>query len=301
MPIKNNRVFEWIAILLVAFFLSAGCGGGTGETAPPVSQAPTTTPPTLLFHFGDAVTEDQKKAFKDVVQNVTEFYKYEHGVEVPYDLTYYVFVDAENFIDFYEGDGTWWLPGVKDQIERVGVYGAYESNAVFVFGLPFIEDSRQLVYLIAHEQFHAFQVPRHDSIFWLIEGSAMHTGAQALEYFGYPLDNHLSAYSRQADVLFARNCNTPLEYMEGYHDFYQVEDLRAGYAVAALAVEYLVDNHGWFEAVIEYYRDPSRDFHAAFGISVEDFYLAFAEYRSAGFHGTGAGNPQAWGEPDPDR
>ena len=78
----------------------------------------------------------------------------------------------------------------------------------------------------------------------------------------------------------------PLERMEVYHEFYGVEDLRAGYAVAALAVQYLVDNYGGFEAVVEYYRDPSRDFHAAFGISLEDFYVEFAQYREAGFHDT---------------
>ena len=126
MPIEKNRIFEWIAILLVALFLSAGCGGGTGETAPPASQAPTTTPPTLLFHFGDAVTEYQKEAFKDVVQNVIEFYKYEHGMEVPYDLTYYMFVDSENFMAFYEGHyaEAWWLPGVEEWVESLGTYGA---------------------------------------------------------------------------------------------------------------------------------------------------------------------------------
>ena len=155
---------------------------------------------------------------------------------------------------------------------------------MFILGPPDILTRRYLTFVVAHEHFHAFQVPRHgSSLFWLIEGSAMHAGTLALEYFGYPLDGNVSYFSRQAELSFARGFDIPLERMEEYHQFYELENLRAGYAVAALAVEYLVDNHGGFEAVVEYYRDPSRDFHAAFGISLEDFYVAFAEYREAGF------------------
>ena len=203
-------------------------------------------------------------------------------MEVPYDLTYYMFVDSENFMAFYEGHyaEAWWLPGVEEWVESLGTYGAWQGDAVFILGPPDILTRRYLTFLVAHEHFHAFQVPRHgSSLFWLIEGSAMHAGTLALEYFGYPLDGNVSYFSRQAELSFARGFDIPLEYMEEYHQFYELENLRAGYAVAALAVEYLVDHYGGFEAVVEYYRDPSRDFHAAFGISLEDFYVEFAEYR----------------------
>ncbi len=103
----------------------------------------------------------------------------------------------------------------------------------------------------------------------------------------------------QADIIAVRR--TPARLRDLEHDLGIGGDLRANYSLGTLAVDWLIDRAGEASITIFYRQRPSHPdwraaFRAVFGISVDDFYDAFAAYRAeiappftARLHGTVVG------------
>lgn len=255
-------------------------------------------PDVPLFIFGDEVTEEQKEKIRNTTYRIIHFYADEYGVTLRKNVTFHAYVDYENFLEGYtefhgEGATPEFLQWVRDSIEeerritgRVS-WGTFDGDGIFFLGSHIIENTRNLIHLIAHEYFHAYQTTDHERPYWFIEGSARYAEALALEYFGQPLDGPTGYYSKQAEINYVRGSDQSLEAIELNDDFFALDDSHVGYVLGRLGAEYLVDHYGGFEAIVEFYRDYGSNwedlFEEAFGISINEFYREFGEYQSGGF------------------
>lgn len=293
-------------VISVLFILSCG-GGGGGDSASPEPEQPemleqpepiaNIDPDVPLFVFGDEVSEEEKEKVRNTTYRIMHFLNDEYGVTLRKNLTFYVYVDRENFLEGYtefhgEGATEEFLQWVHDTIEeerritgRVA-WGTFDGDGIFLLGAHIIANTRNLIHFMAHEYFHAYQTTDHRGPYWFVEGSARYVEALALEYFGEPLDGFTGTYSKQAEINYVRNSNQSLESIELYEDFFALDDSHIGYVLGRLGAEYLVDHYGGFETIVEYYRSEANwkdAFQDAFGISIDEFYEEFGEYQSRGF------------------
>ena len=116
---------------------------------------------------------------------------------------------------------------------------------------------------------------------WLSQGSKRYITYQALRSTGpESCDPTRGIYAH-----FSESEDTPLSEAETSEDFWAVEN---SYALGFLAVELLAEQADP-EAVIAYFAalqhgtNWQETFHAAFGITIEEFYQRFEERRAAGF------------------
>ena len=253
-------------------------------------------PDVPLFLFGDQVSEEQKETFRNTTYSIMHFFNDEYGLTLNINVTYYVFVDLESFLEAYrefhsgaEEEFFQWVHNTIEEERRItgrAAWGTFEGDAVFLLGAHIIENRRNLIHFVAHEHFHANQGANHPVPYWFVEGSARYVEALALEYFGEPLDGFTGTYSKQAEINYVRNSNQSLESIELFEDFFALDDSHVGYVLGRLGAEYLVDHYGGFEAIIKYYRSEAiweDAFQDAFGISIDEFYEEFGEYQSNGF------------------
>ena len=118
---------------------------------------------------------------------------------------------------------------------------------------------------------------------WLSRGLVRYVEAAARETVGVQTVSE----TRDSNIASARRAGEPLRDMETSVGLDSVE-ARPASALIFLAADWLVQ-HAGERAIFEYYRLlPSSDtwqdaFAGAFGITVDDFYAAFAQYRAAGF------------------
>lgn len=313
-------------VVSVFFILSCGGGGGGDSTSPTPEQPampeePATPeqpepianidPNVPLFMFGDGVSEEEKENFRNTAYRIMHFLNDEYGVTLNKNVTFYVYVDRENFLDAYaeyhnapESQIETWREILQERQNIFGeeFWGTFDDKAIFIHGRHFVNNNRRLLRVTAHEYFHAVQTighigsdgVRHIGAEWLVEGSARYVEALTFEFFGEPLEN----YSKQAEINFVRDFSESLESLESFENFFSPErDSNLAYSLSRLASEFLAENYGGLEAIFQYYRafDPNvrpeegfdvrweEVFEDTFGISVEDFYQEFKEYRSNGF------------------
>lgn len=134
-----------------------------------------------------------------------------------------------------------------------------------------------------HEYFHVLQFALADGLIggphgrapnWLIEGPASYAGWGAL---GATINQGVASHRPASIAAVARVPS--LQNPQG------ADQSAVDYHLGFLATEWLVDYAG-AEALVDYYRRlPSSNgwesaFAEAFGLSVEDFYTAFAAYRA---------------------
>ena len=275
-------------------------------------------PDVPLFVFGDKVSEEQKETFRDTAYRIMNFLADTYGITLNKNLTNYFYVDRENFLEAYQefhnapqSRVDEWIRLIEEENRRTGGdgWGTFDGDAVFILGEKIINNHHQLVHTLAHEYFHAVQTIghsgpddiRHIGPEWLTEGSARYIEPLTLEHFGYPLDGPTGQYSKMAEVNFVRNFEISLEDLETWTGFFRNPEYDSiySYVLGRLAAQYLADNYGGVEAIFEYYRafDPNEPqsfpfsvnwrtaFEDTFGISLDEFYEEFEEYRQGGFKG----------------
>lgn len=155
---------------------------------------------------------------------------------------------------------------------------------------------------IAHEYFHVIQFEggHHPLIpIWLVEGSAQYAERLFAMLAGVVTEREQVEWRDQV-VSYAVKWDTPLSELErsSWGPDSDFEQAVIVYWLGALAVEYLVQRHGGNRAVMNLFMlddiletvfDPSHlpPFHAqferAFGLTLEEFYAAFSNYRANGF------------------
>ena len=116
---------------------------------------------------------------------------------------------------------------------------------------------------------------------WLVHGSAIYEEWQYSNRSGRY--DKVLAQARESIMRGIRDDSVALRDTEGS------ENRRYQYLLGPLAVEWLVNNQGGTEAMIDFWKILHSEwnwhsaFQEAFGISTNDFYAAFAEYRTNGF------------------
>ena len=190
---------------------------------------------------------------------------------------------------------------LPSHIESVLTYFAHRFG-VFVPGVPWVigeHPTSCAVYqgwailmeepclrFTAHEYAHAIQShmagPRNSAA-WITEGVADRWSA---EYYDATGDRSYSAHI--GDIVTPRSRGTPIPLQEMEAGLFIDDHANANYSVAHLAIDYLVELVGE-DRTFQYYRERpgyrtwQDAFHGTFGLSVDDFYTDFAEYREANF------------------
>jgi hypothetical protein len=143
----------------------------------------------------------------------------------------------------------------------------------------------------AHEYFHQVQYALSkrswqgiQSPTWLLEGSANYVTFRV--FADYQFQESVRVRDTTRDMVWG--LYSPLSSLETSEPV-RVEDSRATYNLGYLATEFLVQNYGEPSISKKYWetRATTRTwqdaFRSTFGISVEDFYKKFEEYRRANF------------------
>ena len=231
------------------------------------------------FEFVASVTQEHESKLRSEMERVVTFFAERYGIEPPDSV---VRVDPE-------GDDT------------------YASRGLIHLGPDRVHD-RSIGFVLAHEYFHVLQfyVSRqhpsaNGSPAWLTEGTAQYaTDLYWRDRRGDADDRVRVLWWRESLSLDER-----LPALEGWQPFYATGDV--GYWLGALAVDWLVRHAAAlaenvpftplepgglelreeYDAHLQYYRlrrsafSWQTAFKEAFGISVNDFYAAFEEYRTA--------------------
>ncbi|MYE46950.1 MAG: M1 family metallopeptidase [Chloroflexi bacterium] len=228
------------------------------------------------FELGDELTEQQHVSLREDVTAVVTFFAEWYGIKPP-PFTVEYHPDLEIFAGA--------LPG------RILL-----SSSVIDYAL------RDVV--LAHEYFHILQrhfAGRTRSPAWMTEGTATYAGG----VYRLAAWNITGEQLRNARWRHSRHITEPLRDLVLIRVFYGVE--APAYSLGAIAVEWLEGrlategdeaefaplDVGWPDsftdtaAYIEYYRrlaaaqEWEDAFEKVFGISADDFYDAFEEYRDA--------------------
>lgn len=141
-----------------------------------------------------------------------------------------------------------------------------------------------------------FRISRElDSPGWLVEGAVEYAAGLFLRHADAKAGDPIAEHRPLRDQ--AASADTTLRSLESAAQDWKPVDHQMRTTLSALAVDWLVAHTGGYDAVWTYFRygfanliDDSKTIHdwhagfeAAFGLSVEEFYERFAEYRANGF------------------
>ena len=230
-------------------------------------------PPRLVF-LGD-VSEERRAAIREEVADVVRFYAERFGVAVG-ESTLYVSPDGDATAAVYRE-----LTG-REYPLFTGHGGAVTDTPeagilAFVSGHFVNSDSDEFRHVMAHEYYHAIQRDilrsgggSYSSPQWLTEGSAT---------YGEGL--HRARSNTKARLSWAlASLNEPASFRDVAESF-GIQH----YEVAASAIDWLVEASGNPRSHLQYWRaltgekDWRSAFTAAFGITADEFFDAFEEYR----------------------
>lgn len=271
------------------------------------------------YVFGDQVIQEEQQEFREDMEFAINYIRDRTGQVINTDLTVYVFRDRENFLDAYiavhfgeaapeETREEAREEAIETLEERGDSWGFFNPSLapdgvplgpiIFIYGDIYFSNEYVRLLVMVHEHFHAIQIPFLDSNgyspdtgpYWFIEGSARYLEAKTLEYLGEDL--YYFGYSEMQEMDRARNINAPLEALETFEAFFDLApepDGASSYSFGALAAAFLADNYGSLETLVHYYNIIGPDmpwkeaFQNAFGISINEFYREFGQYRSENF------------------
>lgn len=270
------------------------------------------------YVFGDQVIQEEQQEFREDMEFAINYIRDRTGQVINTDLTVYVFRDRENFLDAYvavhfgetapeETREEAREEAIETLEERGDSWGFFNPSLapdgvplgpiIFIYGDFFFSSEAGRLLVMVHEHFHAIQIPFLDSNgyspdtgpYWLIEGSARYLEAKTLEHLGE--DPYYFGYSEMQEMDRARNINAPLEALETFEAFFDLapDGGASSYSFGALAAAFLADNYGSLETLVHYYNIIGPDmpwkeaFQNAFGISINEFYREFGQYRSENF------------------
>ena len=219
--------------------------------------------PATLFSIG-AEAQEQHSEFAASIAQVQDFYWDEYGVRSSP-------LDVFHSLDWEASTG--WRLGVSG-FAGTGVWASHSGTR-----------------LLAHEYFHILQMRLNHRLeihapSWIGEGSAT--------YFAELTTAHVNADSateindrRRSLVKSLRSLKISLKDLAEVPRF--EPEWYSVYGLGRFGVEWLAEQAGGSESVIEFQRrlqsaESWQDaFEQAFGLTPDDFYTQFAEYRTAGF------------------
>ena len=263
------------------------------ETLPPLVALPG-SPEYVKWEIGAGVRSEY---VGDSVEGVRLMHEYAESLgapEIGREFSAHLYYDQEELIANYEitsGNEAGWV--------------ARESNAVagdsyfFTNVLRWEEretSSNSRKKISAHELFHVFQgewASGYRGPAWITEGTAEYLAFRALDAGGvlsYDTQRNSPTSSKLVAGLVrsAKDVVKPLSELETYQGFQDVAAKGSAYPFTLLAAE-LLAHHAGEKALISYFTLLKSDttwqqaFHAAFGMTVEEFYELFEEHRAAGF------------------
>lgn len=207
----------------------------------------------LPVEFGGGYSDERQAELLELVDTAVTYFAHRFGVFVPGTAVHYRSAEAQGC--FYSA-GTVAL--------REACYTA-----------------------IGHEYSHAIQEYLAPSVdrgpAWLIEGVANRWSAQFHEARGFrTYDDHL----RETTLPLARRTPLPLEALEDglFVDGFTV----ANYNIVHVAIDWLVELNGE-DRTFRYHQERASHeswqeaFQAVFGLSIDEFYADFADYRAEFF------------------
>ncbi len=206
---------------------------------------------TATVEFGKEYSEARRTELRALVDTALAFYAHRFGVFVPGITVRY-----------------------RDDYERNCFYS---NKSIFL--------KERCWTAIGHEYGHAVQehlAGGGSSPRWIIEGTANRWSAQFHDARGF---RTYASHLRDTVHPQARRTLTPLEDLEAS---LSEGGLTQNYNLIHVAIDFLVELVGE-DRTFEFYRERANyrtwqdAFHGTFGLSVDDFYSEFAEYRAANF------------------
>ena len=227
--------------------------------------------------FVGDVPLDRQAAYRSEMEEIVTYFAEKHGVQAPaFGMVVGVDVEAVRSLaaDFGVENPRTLSPGLT--LARV----AGEIDALFVSGTSVLAD-RIRYYPLVNEY---FRVLRRDlsnlasgTAMWLVDGSRIYAARiHADERKGASFDA-----LRENVVVWAANAPAPLRRLED-SNLWETQTTAAGWA-AVLATEWLAREAGE-SSYVDYWRELATSatwedaFSAAFGMTTDEFYVAFDEY-----------------------
>jgi len=307
-----NSIFAVrLPLCLLPLLWLAGCGGGGGGRSDPITSPPITQPPDCsapCFVFGAGVSTDEQQLIKDATELVKQYMSEQGVITVP-NMTVYAFFDVNELVDVYMDVFnipsserpvilSRWQKGSAEA--RRGVIFINTSNN-FWNNSPLTKDSTEAnMGILFHEYAHIIQ---HELVFpkslvdisnlavppggplWLIEGFAGVTSALTADRNGFYISYSERIAREQSTACGVKAPLKEAETLDGFR-----KNSLALASVSVLATDYLLQqNPSGFWSFIDYWETIGRGstwkaaFQAAFGISIDVFYIQFETYRNANF------------------
>ena len=227
--------------------------------------------------LGD-ISEERQAEIRLAIEDVMTFYDDRHDIVVP-KFSLYISQDLEaadtRYRELTGGQSMFlegWQGGFVTSIRETGLVGFIAAGSVD-------EGDIELRTLLAHEYYHLIQLhilraagASASSPPWLVEGMARYN-----EDLYRQQRTSFDARTRWASI--SLNYEAPFEHAASGFNI-------SHYEIAAFAIDWLVDHSGNRDSHLEYWRSlPSGSgwqdaFAAAFGLTPEDFFAEFEEYRT---------------------
>jgi hypothetical protein len=234
---------------------------------------PDDIPPQFIYHGRDdpAFRTQTERTFNDII----EFFWTDFGLEADA-------IDVEIYADTETQEGLLARCGWGRERVRIACIDPQTMARAY---------TRALQYRVGREL---------SSPGWLAEGAVEFAAGLYLQHAngtgGDPIAAHRSPRAR----MLAQRSTTSLQGLEPAAGDWRPRDIDMSTTLSALAVDWLVNNAGGYDAIWHYFRHGFATrlevlgverqpgswqdaFEAAFGLTINDFYERFAEYRANGF------------------
>lgn len=253
---------------------------------------PTPKPAVITFNIADSVPQDQREIIQNGMTLAKSFLGDAGSVTVAADTDLNRLADqADQFYkrsatsqaskDFRQNfqDGTWIAYGGTDGV-WVWISDRWKSKTVAYRNKTLVHEYVHIV-----QSFLSNKAVTNTGPIWLYEGSANYVAFQAM--------TSTSEYSleqmRGDAITQSRGMLSPLSSMITFSDT-TAEDTEYPYTVGYLATEYLVssDNQSGLKNLRKFWQAQSDStwqnaFKVTFGMTVDEFYPKFEEYRRVQF------------------
>lgn len=252
-------------------------------------------PDNIKIEIDETVPERIRRIFTDAEEVAYSCISRHYPAAASFPYTLFVSSDKKKIINkLLEHNGARDRPHALKIIDEFGfdqwplpeIYIVYYTDRYFRRLIPPETPENMTAHEIAHEQWHGVEMQLTGRVgdnangpVWLYEGQAEYIGMQCVDeydYFDYSQRRDL--WKRRANMV-----NTPLRDMELREVYQQAPE------PAWLAAELLAAGHGGIAAFPEFYEEFGKSgsseqaFASAFGISIEEFYREFEEWRAKGF------------------
>lgn len=283
-------------------------GTPTATLSPPASPSPSPTPspepskpdpivrrPLIWprYVFGHEVPSWQRQIVRSAITSANRFFRLPHHRSEEERVKVYVYGDFDALIRAFAH-----ALDVERSFARSAWSWTYLSARTWATSPPviFLYTARgwsgwsrsEQVRLLAHEWFHAYQyaLARSTVLAWLDEGSAEYAARKIVAALGLASYDAAKATYRGTAISGTR---APLRSMQDWDGFQRAAQDGSQYAVAFLALDFLLQGEGGplaalrFWRIYEHVHDIRGSFRRAFGTTLKGFYEEFERYRERGY------------------